>query len=395
MSQVDASVAADTHALSHGHGPLAGLRVIELAGIGPGPMAAMMLADMGAEVVCVDRPGGVASLIPADRDPSRRSRRSVSIDLSKVAGRDVLLAMIESADVLLEGNRPGKAEKLGLGPDECWKHNPRLVYARMTGWGQDGPLRERAGHDINYIALTGALAAIGRAEGPPVVPLNLLGDFAGGSVYLVVGILAAVREAERSGMGQVVDAAILDGVQALSTPIFGMRAAGHWTDHRGRNLLDSGCPWYDVYATADGNYVAVGAIEPQFFDELMSVLGLGWTSRDRDDQQTWGRMRRDLEEVFATRTRAEWQAKFERTDACVSPVLTFAEAAHHPHVLARDSYVEVAGVRQPRPAPRFSRTPASVSHRPELPGASTRDVLGSWGVGDLDGLEAAGVIFQR
>jgi alpha-methylacyl-CoA racemase len=362
-------------------GPLRGLRVVELAGLGPAPFAAMLLADLGADVVRVDR-AGVASPLPGDprSDLLNRGKRSIIVDLKHPRGPDLVLDLAERADVLLEGYRPGVVERLGVGPDAALRRNPRLVYGRMTGWGQDGPLAASAGHDVNYVALTGALHAIGRAGGPPQVPLNLLGDFGGGALYLVVGVLAALR----SGRGQVVDAAIVDGAAHLTTMAYGMLAAGTWRDSRGENLLDSGAPFYDVYATADGRYVAVGALEPKFYAELLRLLGLDGDPDlpDRLDVARWPELRRRFAEAFARRTRDEWTEIFEGTDACVAPVLSLAEAPEHPHLAARGTFTRADGVVQPAAAPRFSATPAAPGGPPPAPGEHTAEILTDWRLGD-------------
>ncbi|MGH4013467.1 MAG: CaiB/BaiF CoA transferase family protein [Pseudonocardiaceae bacterium] len=374
-------------------GPLAGLRVIELAGIGPGPHAAMLLGDLGADVVrverpCVDRPWGGLQLAPAASDQMLRNRRSVAADLKEPSGRETVLRLVERADVLIEGLRPGVTERLGVGPGDCHARNPRLVYARMTGWGQDGPLAGRAGHDINYLALSGVLHAVGNAEGKPVPPLNLVGDFGGGSMFLVVGVLAALCERERSGAGQVVDAAMVDGVSVLAQMFWSMRASGWWNDQRGRNLLDSGAPFYDTYACADGRFVAVGALEPQFYAALLD--GLGLTEEDLPgqlDRSGWPVLRERFTEMFAGRTRDEWVAVFEGSDACVAPVLSFSEVPTHPHIAARGTVVELDGVPQAAPAPRFSRTPTGRPRPPGEPGADTAAVLADWQVTQPDTVE--------
>jgi alpha-methylacyl-CoA racemase len=375
-----------------GTGPLAGLRVIELAGIGPGPHAAMLLADMGAEVLRVDRPGRSATDIPASVDVLRRGRRSAVIDLRTPAGVTVVLDLVKSADVLIEGFRPGVTERLGVGPDDCWAVNPRLVYGRMTGWGQRGPLAHTAGHDIGYIALTGALHAIGRHGAPPTPPLNLVGDFGGGSTYLVMGVLAAVIEASQSGRGQVVDAAIVDGASSLTALLHGMMAAGMWRDEPASNAFDSGTPWYDVYETSDGGYMAVGAIEPAFYAALMHSLGLKADEAERSDPSRWPQLRARIAAAFATRTRDEWAHVFADTDACVAPVLSLTEAPDHNHLASRGTFIDVGGVRQPAPAPRFSRTPSGPPTAPEEPGAHTRDVLQDWGIDNVEELLASGVV---
>lgn len=377
-----------------GTGPLRGLRVVELAGIGPGPFAAMLLADMGAEVIRVDRPGSSASMVPAELDVLRRSRRTVAIDLRAADGIDAVLQLVERADVLVEGYRPGVAERLGLGPEACWERNRRLVYGRMTGWGQDGPLSDCAGHDISYLAITGALHAMGRSGGAPAIPLNLVGDFAGGSLYLVMGLLAAIFEAGRSGYGQVVDAAIVDGASSLTSLMHGMMAADMWRDQRGSNMLDSGVPWYDVYETADQQWVAVGPLEPKFYAEFMKLLELDPDESRRRTPAEWPRLRAEIADAFTRRTRDEWARIFEGTDACVAPVLGLTEAPGHPHLAARHTFVEVNGVRQPAPAPRFSRTPASVQASPAVPGTHTREVLTEWGVTGVEALIESGAAIQ-
>lgn len=357
-------------------GPLAGLRVMELAGIGPGPHAAMLLADLGADVVRVERPGTAPGRY---RDWVTRGRRSVTADLKDPAGLGLVLKLVERADVLIEGFRPGVTERLGLGPDRCLELNPRLVYARMTGWGQYGPLAARAGHDINYISLTGMLHAIGQPGGPPVVPLNLVGDFGGGSAYLVIGVLAALAERQRSGLGQVIDAAIVDGVSSLGQLIWSMRATGGWSDERGTNLLDSGAPFYGVYECADRRHVAVGAIEPQFYAALLAGLGLDQGDLPAQmDRASWPAMRERFAAIFATRARDDWAAVFADTDACVTPVLSLAEATAHPHLTARGSLVERDGVFQAGTAPRFSRSVPGEPGAPPEPGADTEAVLHDW-----------------
>ncbi|MEU1124838.1 CaiB/BaiF CoA-transferase family protein [Streptomyces sp. NPDC005899] len=371
-------------------GPLAGVRVVELAGIGPGPFAAMLLADLGADVVRVDRPGGAVLGIDPARDLTNRNKRSVLLDLKAEDGVRGVLDLVERADILIEGFRPGVAERLGVGPDTCLDVNPRLVYGRMTGWGQDGPLAPRAGHDISYIALTGTLSMIGRSGEPPTVPANLVGDYAGGSLYLVVGVLAALLHARTpEGSGQVVDAAVVDGAAHLATMIHGMLAAGAWQDRRGTNLLDGGCPFYGTYATSDGGHMAVGALEEPFYEEFTALLGIRDRAPDHGDAGRWDELRAVVAERFAERTRAEWTEVFEGTDACVAPVLSLREAPHHPHLAARATYVEHGGLTQPAPAPRFSATPVSVRTGPALPGADTDSVAEDW---DVPGLRTKGAI---
>lgn len=378
-------------------GPLAGLRVVELAGIGPAPFAAMLLADLGADVIRIDRPGEATLPVPLppDRDVLRRGRPSVSLHLKHPGGLATALALVERADVLIEGFRPGVVERLGLGPDECLARNPRLVYGRMTGWGQDGPLAQAAGHDIGYVAITGALHVIGRAGGPPQVPVNLVGDFGGGALYLVVGILAALLEARASGRGQVVDAAIVDGTAHLSSLVVSLVSAGLWSERRGTNLLDTGAPFYDVYETSDGGWMAVGPLEPAFYAELLRLLDLTDVGPDRLDPRQWPALRALLAEAFGRRTREEWTALFEGTDACVAPVLSYAEAPDHPHLAARSTYVEHHGIVQPAPAPRFSRTPAALGTPPSTPGADTRTALAAWGIDDVDALLASGAAVEQ
>jgi alpha-methylacyl-CoA racemase len=342
-------------------GPLAGLRVVELAGIGPAPHAAMVLADLGADVVRIDRPAGRSLQIgaPGAIDAVLRGRRSVPADLKTDSGRELVLDLAARADVLLEGLRPGVAERLGVGPGDCLSRNPRLVYGRITGWGQDGPRAQEAGHDINYIGLAGALHAIGRAGEPPPPPLNLVGDYGGGSMLLLVGILAALWERQRSGRGQVVDAAMVDGTALLTQMALALRGVAVWTDDRASNLLDGGAPFYDTYACSDGRYVAVGALEPQFFAALLDGLGLdAGAVGGQHDRGGWPAMRQLFRDRFATRARDEWAAHFAGKDACVTPVLTFAEAAGDAHLTARGTYLDAGGVIQAAPAPRFSRTPA-------------------------------------
>lgn len=378
-------------------GPLEGIRVVELAGIGPGPFAAMMLADMGAEVLRVDRassarPGAQAPLT----DFMSRGRRSVAVDLKHPEGCRVLLRLVREADVLLEGFRPGVMERLGLGPKECLEANPRLVYARMTGWGQDGPYARVAGHDINYIALSGTLAMIGRQGEPPLAPVNLLGDFGGGGMLMAFGVAAALVERARSGQGQVVDAAMVDGAALLATMIHGLIAAGAWGE-RGTNLLDSGSWFYDVYETKDGGWVAFGSLEPQFFSEMTRLVGLAdeeGSLPTQMDRALWPQMRRRMAEAISKRTRAEWCEILEGSDSCFAPVLDPQEAPRHPHNSARSTFVESFGKVQPAPAPRFSRTPGQIAGPPPSPGQHTREALMDWGflAEELDKLAEVGAI---
>ncbi|MFJ9373110.1 CaiB/BaiF CoA transferase family protein [Streptomyces sp. NPDC101455] len=378
-----------TAATTPGHGPLSGVRVVELAGIGPGPFAAMLLADLGADVVRVDRPGGPVLAVNPEYDITNRNKRSVLLDLKAPDGPARVLDLVERADILIEGNRPGVTERLGVGPAPCHARNPRLVYGRMTGWGQDGPLAERAGHDIAYIALTGTLGMIGPPGEPPPAPANLLGDYAGGALYLVVGVLAALHHARVTGTGQVVDAAIVDGTAHLSAMIHGMLAAGSWQDRRAANLLDGGCPYYGTYETADGRHMAVGALEPRFYDEFVDLLGLADFADARRDRTRWGELREAVAARFRSRTRDDWTAVFAGTDACVAPVLSLREAPHHPHLAARGTFTEHGGITQPAPAPRFSATPTSVRGGPARPGADTSDVARDWELpGLLDAVDA-------
>ncbi len=366
-------------------GPLHGLRVVELAGLGPAPHAAMVLADLGADAVRVERSGGGNFPIPPGRrDPMLRGRRSVVVDLKDDDERGRLLELVRAADVLIDPYRPGVAERLGIGPDECLVANPRLVYARMTGWGQDGPLADRAGHDLNYISLTGTLHAIGRAGERPVPPLNLVGDYGGGSMLLLVGVLSALFERQRSGRGQVIDVAMIDGATLLTQIMWALRGVGALSEERGTNLLDGGAPFYDTYECADGGYVAVAALEPQFFAALMRGLELDVPQGfDHLDRAAWPALRDRLTVAFRSRTRDEWAAVFAGTDACVTPVLTFAEAPTHPHVAARETLIEIDGIAQPAPAPRFSRTPADRPSPPRAPGTdSVADIVAEWSATD-------------
>jgi alpha-methylacyl-CoA racemase len=376
-------------------GPLTGLTVVELAGIGPAPFAAMLLADLGADVIRVERPGRSAWPADPELDLLQRGKRSIVVDLKKREGVDLVRALADRADVLLEGYRPGVAERLGLGPEDCARTNPKLVYGRMTGWGQDGPLADRAGHDIAYIALTGALHAMGRAGGPPQVPLNLVGDFGGGSLYLLLGVLSALWEAGRSGRGQVVDAAIVDGAASLMTMPFAFLGAGLWQDRRGSNLLDTGAPFYDVYETSDGGWMAVGPLEPQFYREFVALLGLADDAElpGQFDLSAWPVLRARFGEVFAQRSRDEWTAVFAATDACVAPVLSMHEAPAHPHLATRGTFVTRNGRVEPAPAPRFDRTKAELRDGPPRPGTHSRAVAVGLGL-DVDRLLAEGVVLE-
>jgi alpha-methylacyl-CoA racemase len=381
-------------------GPLAGVRVVELAGIGPGPLCGMLLADLGAEVIRVDRPGGTPAPLPLDKDVTSRGKRRVVVDLKHPRGAEVIVRLAAASDALIEPFRPGVAERLGIGPAACWARNPRLVYGRMTGWGQDGPLAPWAGHDIGYIAITGALHAIGRAGGPPQVPVNYLGDFGGGSMFLAVGVIASVLQARQTGRGRVVDAAIVDGTALLQAMTYSLLAAGAWTDSRGVNRLDTGAPYYDVYRTADGRHMAVGALEPQFYARFVSQLfapeGVPADLPGQHDQRAWPQLRRLFADRFAQRTMSQWATMFEGSDACVAPVLSLTEAPAHPHLAARGTYVEADGVVQPAPAPRFAFAEGPVAALAPgaiaPPGAHTREVLTAAGFADVDELLAEGAV---
>ncbi|HVB92545.1 MAG TPA: CaiB/BaiF CoA-transferase family protein [Acidimicrobiales bacterium] len=382
-------------------GPLSGIKLIELAGIGPSPYTCMMLADAGAQVIRLERAApGAAERAAASSGPYwdllNRSRVSVGIDLKHPDAVELVLGLCEQADGLIEGFRPGVAERLGVGPEACMARNRRLVYGRMTGWGQDGPMASAAGHDIDYIAIGGALWSLGRADSAPVPPLNLIGDFGGGGMLLAFGMVAALLEAVRSGEGQVVDAAMVDGAASLMTMIFSFHTFGIWNEERGANMLDTGAPFYEVYETADGKWMAVGGIEAKFYAELLEGLGLSGdaTLPGQMDREQWPAMKKRFAEVFLTRTRDEWATTFDGTDACVAPVLSPWEAHEHPHNVARKTFVEVDGVVQPGPAPRFSRTPAAVSRPPSPPGADTVSGLLEWGVDEttIAKLQASGAL---
>ncbi|MEV7344481.1 CaiB/BaiF CoA-transferase family protein [Streptomyces sp. NPDC093544] len=380
-------------------GPLVGLRVLEIASMAPAPFACTLLADLGAEVLRVDRASDVDPETYRSTDPLARGRRSLAVDLKHPEGIALVKRLAARADVLVEGFRPGVAERLGIGPDDCRAVNSRLIYARMTGWGQTGPLAPRAGHDINYIAVAGALGLMGPADRPPVPPVNLVGDFGGGGMLLAVGVLAALYERERSGRGQVVDAAMVDGAALLTTALHGLRAAGAWPGERGENLLDGGAPFYTTYETADGGYVAVGPLEERFYAQLLTGLGL---DQDSDlpgqyERERWPELRQRLAAAFKERTRDEWADHFVHTDACVTPVLTPWEAHNHPHNAARSVFVESGGVRQPGPAPRFDRTPGAVQGPPPVPGRDTRTALADWGVDtpEADRLLASAAVVQH
>ena len=377
-------------------GPLAGIKVLEFEAIGPAPFCGMMLADMGADVLLLERPVDPQLGLERERwyDVMLRGRRSVTLDMKAPHSVDAALDLVRKADVVLEGFRPGVMERLGLGPDVMLAANPKLVVGRMTGWGQDGPLAPRAGHDINYIAMSGVLHAIGRAGGGPVPPLNLVGDFGGGGMLLAFGVACAIAEAQRSGRGQVVDAAMVEGASLLSTMFWGMQAGGRWSDTRGENILDTGAPWYDVYETQDDRFIAVGAIEPKFYAELLARMGLaGEALPSQHDRARWPELRRRFAQVFAAKTRDEWCDIFAGSDACFSPVLTFAEAGAHPHNVARHGHVSLGGVHQPAPAPRFSRTPGDAHRAPPERGAFGAEALADWGFThtEIERLRAQGI----
>ena len=363
-------------------GPLHGFSIVELAGIGPGPLGAMMLGDMGADVIRVDRVTAGGRIIKRAHDVHGRSRRSIAVDLQKATGQEIVRRLAARSDGLIDPFRPGVAERLGIGPDDCLRLNPRLVYCRMTGWGQEGPLAKAAGHDINYIALTGLLHAIGRKGDKPVPPLNLVGDFGGGGMLLAFGMVCALLETQRSGKGQVVDVAMTDGAALLFGAISGLHGSGYWTDERGANLLDSGAHFYDVYETKDGKYVTIGSIEPQFYAELLEKTGLvdDDTLPHQHDRAQWPALKERFVELFKTKTRDEWCELMEASDVCFAPVLSMTEAPAHAHNVARGTFVEREGIMQPAPAPRFDRTPGEISRPPSHAGQHTDEVLADWGV---------------
>jgi alpha-methylacyl-CoA racemase len=380
-------------------GPLAGVRILEFEAIGPGPFCGMMLADMGADVLLVDRPADPRLGFGRDRwfDVMLRGRRSLTLDLKSKGGVEAALALAAKSDAIIEGFRPGVMERLGLGPDALLAKNPRLVYGRMTGWGQDGPLSARAGHDINYIALTGVLNAIGRAGGAPVPPLNLVGDFGGGGMLLAFGIACALVEARGSGKGQVVDAAMVDGASLLAAMFAGMMAGGRWSEVRGENVLDTGAPWYDAYETKDGKYVAIGSIEPKFYEELLQRLGLAADGLPKQhDRKGWPALRKRFAEKFRERSRDEWCTVFDGSDACFAPVLSFGEARAHPHNVARGAFARAGKVEQPAPAPRFSRTPGAIRREPPERGEGGGQALLEWGFSkaEVADLQSRGLGFK-
>ncbi|MCY4427278.1 MAG: CaiB/BaiF CoA-transferase family protein [Halieaceae bacterium] len=380
-------------------GPLQGLKIVEMAGIGPGPFAGMLLSDLGADVIQVDRPGAAGMSASGDpNDVLRRGRRSIAVNLKNEAGVATVLKLLDAADVIFEGFRPGVMEKLGLGPDLCLARNPRLIYARMTGWGQEGPLARAAGHDINYIAITGALASIGRRDSGPVPPLNLLGDFGGGSMYLILGILAALYERNQSGRGQVIDAAISDGVISLMAAIQGFHGSGSWDgQQRQSNILDGAAHFYDTYQCADGEWVSIGSIEPQFHALLLEKLGmepLDHSFADQFDKQKWAPLKARIRNIIASKTRAEWCRIMEGSDVCFAPVLSMSEAPEYPHNRARETFVDIEGCLQTAPAPRFSRTPGEIQGPPVVPGANTGEILEEIGLDEaaITSLKEAGAV---
>jgi alpha-methylacyl-CoA racemase len=376
-------------------GPLDGVTVIEVGGIGPGPFAGMLLADFGADVIRVDRPGATPPLpIPAEEDLFNRGKKMIALDLKQPSAVDALLTLVERADALIEGFRPGVAERLGLGPDQCQARNPALVYGRMTGWGQDGPWAQMAGHDVNYISVTGALHAIGPADGPPQIPLNLLGDFGGGGTYLVMGVLAALVHARASGRGQVVDAAIVDGVSHLLSGTWSLLNSGLWADRRGRNVLDGAAPFYQIYETSDGRHMAVGPIEPDFWRELLERLGFDPSAMpDRSNPQDWPALMAAIAAVFASKTQDEWVKAFDGSDACVSPVVSLRDAAGHPQLRARGTLRLDGGRIEPAAAPRFSGSPSPQPAPPARCGAHTSEILSRAGM-DVATLLASGAAVQ-
>lgn len=368
-------------------GPLHGIRVIEMAGLGPGPFCGMMLADMGAEVTCIERKPKAAQseFDKMKRTVTDRGRRSIALDMKKDGAADLALRLIDTADVLIEGFRPGVMERLGLGPDICLARNPRLVYGRMTGWGQHGPLAQSAGHDINYIAISGVLKAMGYADRPPTPPLHLVGDMGGGGMMLAFGIVCALLEAKNSGLGQVIDAAISDGTASLASMYYGMRAKGQWSEQRADNLLDGGAPFYGCYECADGRHIAIGSIEPQFYRLFLDLCGLDDPAfTDQWNKQAWPQLQKKLCQLFLLHSQDEWRALLEGTDVCFAPVLDFDQALEHPHYQARNTFINIDGIPQPAPAPRFSRTPGSAGRLPESVGQHTSEVLHEAGFSEAE-----------
>jgi alpha-methylacyl-CoA racemase len=378
-------------------GALRGIRIVEIAGVGPVPFAAMLLADMGAQIITVDRlePSGLGVKKEPKFDPTTRSRSSIALDLKSEQGREVVLRLVKQADALIEGFRPGVMERLGLGPSECARINKQLVFGRATGWGQEGPLSQAVGHDLNYLAITGALAMMGPRKGVPSVPLNLIGDYAGGGVYLAMGVLAALLEAKASGEGQVVDAAMVDGIESMLTHYYGYLASNRLTLKRESNYFDGGAPWYGVYETSDGKYISIAPVERKFYDELLLAMGLDPKAiPDQLDRSTWQTLRLQFEAIFRGKTREQWCQIMAGRDACFAPVLDLSEAPQHPHLAARRGFEEVDGVLQPGPSPRFSRTPSAIRQPPPKPGSNTHEALSAWGfnANELQALQKAGVI---
>ncbi len=378
-------------------GPLSGVKIVELAGIGPGPFSGMLLSDMGADIVRVDRAAQVNPAVfdKQNLEPLYRGRRSIGVDLKNPEGVELVLRLVENADALIEGYRPGVTERLGLGPDACLARNPKLVYGRMTGWGQDGPMAQAAGHDINYIALAGALAHFGRAGDKPVPPINLVGDFGGGGMFMAFGVVCGILEAQRSGKGQVIDVAMVDGTAVLMSMMWGLAKIGAWREEHGTNVLDSGAPFYDVYETKDAKFISLGSLEPQFYAELLQRLGLADAGLPAQmDPNGWPELRSRFNALFRTKTRDEWDAVLRGTDACYAPVLTMSEATNDEHIKARSTIIERGGVPQPAPAPRFSRTAPEIERDAPWPGQHTDEALADWGVaaGDIAKLRANGAI---
>jgi len=369
-------------------GPLKGIKIVEMGGIGPGPFCAQMLSDMGAEVIRIDKKGGSDYLVEAKYNVLHRGRRSIAIDLKSTKAIGTLLRLIKNADGLIEGYRPGVMERLGLGPQECMKQNPKLVYGRMTGWGQEGPLAKSAGHDINYIALTGALNAMGEKNGKPLIPLNLVGDFGGGGLFLAFGLVCGLLEAKNSGIGQVVDAAMVDGASSLMGVFFGLKAAGLWKEERGTNILDGGAHFYNTYETLDRKWISIGSIEPQFYKILLKKAGIIDSEFDNQmDMNNWQALKKKLKIVFKTKTRDEWCLLMENTDICFAPVLSMAEAKDHPHMKARNTIIDFNGFPQPAPAPRFSRTTPEIQGPPPEIGEHSETILKDWGFNKTEIME--------
>lgn len=366
-------------------GPLNGIKIVEFAGVGPAPFGAMLLADMGADIITIDRttPHGLGIKKEARFNPTTRSRPSMGLDLKTAEGQALALRLVAQADGLIEGNRPGVMERLGLGPDACWAVNPRLVYGRMTGWGQDGPLAHTVGHDLNYLALSGMLSLIGPRDGAPSIPLNLMADYAGGGLYLALGMLAALLETRNSGRGQVIDAAMIDGLGSLMTNQYGYYGSGRWVHQREANFLDGGAPWYNVYETSDGKYISIAPVERKFFNTLLQTIGLDPASvPDMFDRDAWPDLKSKFTTIFRSRNREEWCRLFEGLEVCFAPVLDAMDAQDHPHMLARSAFVDVEGVRHTVPAPRFSRTPNAIRRAPPQPGENTAEILQAWGLGE-------------